>query len=443
MPSGDLAEFRLNYEWESADGVATPELAVTWARLEAWAGGDCITLVEDQASHSARRSIYCSLYPLAEWAAYNWWLLVSHVRLAGAVTRPADVVRHRRILRNHHLRAAGDGFLWPNAAIIPEGGSTRIVWARDRDVHPSAPIRFISDGAFSCTPHSVETALRRLIENVLGRLDEAGITDSALEREWRAVNEAEGDPEEAAFCVAAARLGLDPYSLDAATAKTIATIGSKLDSHLLIDFLDAVDPEAMNDGVMWISRTAAVLRKTAGKSSPMMDQLRTAIVSSPNGGRPWERGWEQARRAREAIGLDSDQTLEVDDFVTVVVEPHDDPGLIALGGITDSEGHALVSRQHMNDTARRFATARALWHFAAGENGRFLLTDAHTDRQKIERAFAAELLAPALGVQHFISDNAGVIGYELLEGAADHFGVSPFVIRHQAENQLDLIVADE
>ncbi len=48
---------------------------VTWARLEIHIGGECVALVEDQESRSSRRAIYCPLYPLAEWVAYNWWFL--------------------------------------------------------------------------------------------------------------------------------------------------------------------------------------------------------------------------------------------------------------------------------------------------------------------------------------------------------------------------------
>ncbi|MCA2186306.1 hypothetical protein [Nonomuraea cavernae] len=51
------------------------ELRQTWARIEISVGAEYVTLLEDLESGSSRRSIYCPLYPLAEWAAYNWWSL--------------------------------------------------------------------------------------------------------------------------------------------------------------------------------------------------------------------------------------------------------------------------------------------------------------------------------------------------------------------------------
>lgn len=445
-----MNDFRLIYDWESGDGVGTPELAATWARLEIWAGDDCVTRVEDQASKSARRAIYCSLYPLAEWAAYNWWLLKAHARLAGGLWRPSQLWNEHAGRSNHNIRTAGDGFVWPNAAIIPEGFTTRVVWARDREPAPGAPIRFISEGLVICDPASVELALATLIENVLARLEEVGITTSALADEWQAVMGA--DPDEAAFCVAAARLGLDPYSLEDSFARMIATIGSELDSYLLGDllgdFLDAVDPRRVPAGVQWMAKSAKRLREIDAEPHALVGQIRSAVNASQrssNGGtkfKPWQLGWDQARLARSAVGIDAVTVFEVDDLVTLAVEPTFDPGLVAVGGATQSGGHALLAAQELSDNARRFATARALWHVAVAPERRFLLTAAHTDRQKVERAFAAELLAPARGVQAMIHDDDGIVYFEQVEAVAEHFGVASRVIEHQVENQLELSIAE-
>src|ERR1700683_3650090 len=54
---------KLEWEWEAAPTVQAPEHRATWARVEIRAGDQWATLVEDRASGSARRSIYCPLYP--------------------------------------------------------------------------------------------------------------------------------------------------------------------------------------------------------------------------------------------------------------------------------------------------------------------------------------------------------------------------------------------
>ena len=68
-------ELKITWEWEPAESVRTPEHRATWARIEIKVGSELVTLVEDRGSGSSRRSIYCPLYPLAEWVAYNWWFL--------------------------------------------------------------------------------------------------------------------------------------------------------------------------------------------------------------------------------------------------------------------------------------------------------------------------------------------------------------------------------
>jgi hypothetical protein len=100
-------EIKITWEWEPAESVRTPEHRATWARIEIKVGSDLVTLVEDRGSGSSRRSIYCPLYPLAEWVAYNWWFLLADTRpstfLAQDGVLAAPVWRSLpAALREHH-----------------------------------------------------------------------------------------------------------------------------------------------------------------------------------------------------------------------------------------------------------------------------------------------------------------------------------------------------
>jgi hypothetical protein len=440
-----MTGLRLSYEWESGDGVAAPELNATWVRLEIWVGSECVTQVEDAASHSARRSIYCSLYPIAEWISYNWWLLKAHARPAGAFVPRRERPTHLPTwLKSHNLREAGDGFLWPDLSIIPEGEWTRLAWSRDPKGIGESPIRYIAQGSATCESNSVQLALAEVVESVLARLDEHAIRDTPLAGEWQAITAT--DEEEQEFCVAAARLGLDPYSIDPEIAELLTTVGSKLESALLSDFLDAVTPTkaGIRDGIVWIGNASTAIRKIPAKPDPLVAELRSALTSIPTHDLPWRIGWDAARRARSVVGLKPVEPFEFNGLVHVAKAEGRDPGLIALGGETSTGGHALVASQDMSVLTERFAKARALWHFATPHGGRkFLLTSSHSDRQKVERAFAAELLAPAQGVEEFIEERYGVVYSDDIDAVADHFRVSPLVIEHQVENQLELEIAGE
>ena len=83
-----------------------------------------------------------------------------------------------------------------------------------------------------------------------------------------------------------------------------------------------------------------------------------------------------------------------------------------------------------------FAQARALgWALAQPTEDAFLLLATRGGKEKIARAFAAELLAPANGIRELLlafRNNDDVA----FESVADHFGVSPLLIHHQYDNQV-------
>jgi Zn-dependent peptidase ImmA (M78 family) len=129
--------------------------------------------------------------------------------------------------------------------------------------------------------------------------------------------------------------------------------------------------------------------------------------------------------------------FELKAYISGVEHISADRGLLAAGGPVEQHGPAVVTGQSQPASARRFTLARALWHHLWEEqNTLFLVTTAYTDRQKVERAFAAELLAPAAGVSQVLESDPETATVEDLERVAAAFKVSPLVVRHQLQNQL-------
>jgi Zn-dependent peptidase ImmA (M78 family) len=156
---------------------------------------------------------------------------------------------------------------------------------------------------------------------------------------------------------------------------------------------------------------------------------------------PWEIGWRQARELRAELGVASGSPLEFDGAFVEDEIRSDDRGLVALAGLSEDESAVIVRARSLVPHASRFAKARALWHLAFERDAaRFLLSRAHTDRHKTERAFAAELLAPARGVKEYLGLGNDPVPEEDVQAAAEFYGVSEELIRHQVENQLDLPV---
>jgi Zn-dependent peptidase ImmA (M78 family) len=69
------------------------------------------------------------------------------------------------------------------------------------------------------------------------------------------------------------------------------------------------------------------------------------------------------------------------------------------------------------------------------------IAELYGERQSVERAFAAELLAPGAALRERLGVT-GVVSSADLEEAADDLGVSPFVVWHQVHNQRDLSIVD-
>lgn len=440
--SGPTSGLRLLSEWDKPDGVAAPELAATWARLEMWADSTCITQVEDVEVGSARRGIYCSLYPLAEWVAFNWWFLQAHSRPASLWASSSAWSAQRPTgqppwLKHHNVRMAGDGFAWPDLAVLPAGDLTRIVWRADRGQSLSRPIKYLVDGDAEMPSARVTHVLAEVVESVIARLEERGITTSVLADEWRAVTAA--SPEEQEFCIAAARIGSDPYALSPDLAQLLEDAADELDGGLLEDFLDAVDPTRLRAGLDWVAQTSSEIRELERLPSTELQELRRQAtgLDEPVPDLPWSRGFRQARRVRELMGLSPTQPVSLEGLLTSEASRYEARGFQGLGGLTRQGGATLILSRPLPEDASRFAAARALWHFAVGsDSDRFLLTSAHGDRQRIARSFAAELLAPADGIRERLGDGGSTASEEDIERVAMSFGVSPIVVGHQILNQL-------
>src|SRR5260370_10540194 len=166
-------------------------------------------------------------------------------------------------LREHHsIRASGDGFAWPDLLIVPDDKETRLVWGDER-IHSSRwPIRFLTRGDCRGRIEQVQQELEILVTETLTRLAEQGITSTVLEKEWAAIQQT--DPDEAEYCRAAARLGLDPYSDAAPYEQDILQAAQTLTAQVLTDFLNAVSPDHIATPLTWISSAPPVIEGREG-----------------------------------------------------------------------------------------------------------------------------------------------------------------------------------
>jgi len=422
------ADLRFRFEWEPIAGaVRAPELRATWARLEAWLDDVCATLAEDVSTGSVRRSISVPVYPLAEWMVFNWWSIT------------ADGRRSARSAKRRNVRSAGDGFLWPDLEIIPTGMDSLVRWNRLRSLRDD-PLRYLSYGERRVDRASLEATLTDVVVAVVNRLREAGIEDTPLQKEWMALQGL--DPEEVEFCHAAARLGLDPFSEGVDVATSIEAVFQALEPRLRDEFLDAAWPEQILPTLDWVRgafRDAGRAEVASGGEGFSLSLVGSAVrdMGAPHlGAPPWWVGYEAARILRDRLALSPTESVQAAP-VHVSIREASASGLTGAGRTSSPDHTNLVIARHLNRPSERFAIGRALWHAADSlPSGSYLITSSGAATQRVGRAFAAELLAPAAGIRQLLGDQASAAPPEDVADVAEHFGASEWVIAHQVENQL-------
>jgi hypothetical protein len=284
----------------------------------------------------------------------------------------------------------------------------------------------------------VTRELALLVSAVIRRLAELKVVGTSLEKEWSAIQDA--DEAEQQYCLAAARLGLDPYAEAPQYEAGILRASEAFSGHLLTDFLDSVDPENIDSAIEWVRSARESPTSTAVHDQrESLHALRVEIQrhSGIEPALPWRQGWRQAHLVRDTIGATDTEKIDLSSYVVGIPGDPVDRGLLAVGAGSDNvDPKIVVDRHRARGRAGRFTLGRALWHRVWESEPVFLVTTAYTDRQKVERAFAAELLAPAAGIARLLDHGPELASPEDLEQVADHFDVSSMVVQHQLQNQL-------
>lgn len=402
------------WEWEPEPSVRIVELAATWCRLNISLDATPVTLVERRdGSGGPRHGLDVPAYPLAEFLAINWWRLSSRSHI------PTD--------RGVRLVQAGAGFAWPDLTLHSDRG---LMWAtlRQRDKAPEH-VRFLTQAETVLEADAVLMAIADLIDNTVRRLEDEGVTGTLLQDEWASIQDA--DQEERDYCLAAAAWGQDPYDTPADVEALLLDAGKRIGATLLADLSRAVPQDQIPDATDWLLEASHFLKPHAVD----LPTLGSPDWSSTAGIAPWRIGYERARLLRERLGLEPTKAAPIDEMLAIKqtksAAPTNVDGLMSLTGSSDL---AVVLGAKTSERSQRFAAARAIGRRSLSPiKGLSLLTRATQYADRSERAFAAELLAPAKGIDDVL---AGDFSDTALQIAAEHFNVNPILIQHQVDNQI-------
>ena len=173
--------------------------------------------------------------------------------------------------------------------------------------------------------------------------------------------------------------------------------------------------------------------------------LKEAIVGAKRPqGPPWRQGYEIAYDLRQRLNLNGDKLSSLPSLAkalqistkqlgAAIVKTTALPRSLDALGATNSRQSPGFAISERREEAIRFSFCRALFEYLTVPAGQpLIVTRARSERQKRNRAFAAEFLVPAELLREALP--GPVVGDEDIDALAAGFGVSPSVVRHQIEN---------
>ncbi len=406
-------------EWALLE-TGSPEERAGFAALGISAYDTWLTAGHDRLLQSVREAPYLSAYHFAEWLAWNWWRLRWEPRKTSLDWE-----------LSHAMGSIGGGYVWPNIHILSDGENITLV-CKPTPERARTPYRYINDGASVIPAAEFESEVDLFIEMVLQRLQDCQVPDSNLHDVWQAVIHERQDPALQQQRKLEALLGEDP---------------GEMDEVLLRHFLD----NAGATGQAALEEIAA--NRIPGRDVPDIADLielgqEQGTLTDPQNritlrarvprdrDTAWKLGAHAAQLLREQERLAPDTPITNDQLADMYGAPrnmldassHSTPRLDLSFALSESDRRSKVLLRSRWEDGRRFELARLLGDYVVHDTSDPMrpATRSDTYRQKIQRAFAAELLSPFLAVDAMLNSDYSM---ESQQDVAHYFKVSELTIR--------------
>lgn len=425
--------FSVKTEWESPNRDSV-ENSHCFGRVRIDVGERIATRAENEFSGSVEESVYVSAYPLALWLAGSWWRICWEPSLSEP--RPPGAITSWRT--SHEMPAAGAGFVWPQLVFDGDGESVEIAsFAMART--PGQPLRYLESFRQTLDLGSFSSGIDSFVSRVLSRLDSYQINKTTLHELWNEIVEERTDAKKAEIRILEARLGFDAGEAPDFVIESFLGFREAAGKSALLEVAStaAYDPKNRLQQIADCASSPEIVGSLTDKKL-----LSGHEVIAAEHGFPWQRGRTLAKFVRQTLGIGSaalkDSTLcDVLGLPTKVISRAADAmarrvALAVRSPTSDSIGFTFRNRGNFRAN-RRFELARFLSEIisAPTDDHWLMLADTKTARQKLQRAFGAELLCPIEPLRAFLDDD---FSNESVEAAGEHFGASPLLIKSHLAN---------
>ena len=415
-------EFRIE-DWIPGEDP-DPRRAATSAEFTLFVGDVSATRLLDSWSRTVTDKARLPMYPLAEWLASNWWKLHSEA--------PFEVnERAPGIWRMcHDLPGFGGGFISPRVRFASDDNSIQVS-ARALRNAPWEPVRHLND----IPPTAIATAqfdraVDAFVESVLARLYAMEVSQEPLATIWSDLKVERDDAELSDWRRWEARLGYDPDDAPEILMTQLAGLFTRAGQRAAAE----VAPLLGSGKSLSITRLEA-LAEDPGLNIAGPD-LRLEILK---GVEPWQAGYDLAQKVRRSL-TNPEGPLH-DGVLFALLGTHGTTadlipsgGPLSLGVRGEHTRQTTLHFRKRHPHGQRFEAARFLAEcLTASDDDTWLpQTDRATARQKFQRSFAAELLAPIAEIQSLLEDE---LSLESLEELGETYGVAGLAVRsHLANN---------
>jgi len=412
--------------------VGPPEVRDTAAILTITIGDAVATRVEDTWAKTVQPATRVSVYPLALWIASSWWRL----RWESRPFRTAPDLSWRMA---HEMPASGRGFLWPALAFDSDGEEVTAI-SRPSSPLSDEPFRYLADFQENIEASVFERTVDAFLKLVLARLEAVGIKETHLQSIWEDLEEERKDSALSRRRKIEAQLGFEPddapndlldrldqlsFRAGAAAVEELAPVCAGVQPEHVLAQIEQFAELPGREGHIALPSFSAAYRSEAAV--------------------PWERGRELAKLVRKACGLGSGPIVDRD-LAGFLKIPEEELQRTTSTGIrppvglairNGDDGRVKLLFRKRNGPALRFEAARFLAEMiSAPETDHWLpTTDSTTARQKVQRAFAAEFLAPIEALRDFLK---GDFSTEAIEVGSEYFGVSELAVKSHLANHGDI-----
>lgn len=387
---------------------------------------------EQQEPHDGPR---VSAFRFAEWLLWNWWRIrwePSHFEANSLSWQQA-----------HETASIGGGWIWPRITFDSDGHNVAIS-SNGSEATVIEPVSFVGeDEEQFVSAAAFEHGVDSFVQDVISQLAANKLASNSVSRMWDELQSERSDPDLATYRRFEALLGQSPDDGDEGIIRQLTKDRSVLGEQAANEV--AANAPLTQNAAVTADNLQSVARQTGfdisegnGVSSPMTDNTMTLMESGHPGPMvAWQVGQTAAKALRRSEGLGdrpiNDRLLSemcgLPDGVFSRSSSVKPPMAYTLSTKT---GRRIVFRARVSN-GRRFDAARLLGDKLLVRNDEPLqpATWTHTFRQKMQRAFAAELLCP---FDALLEQLDGDHSNDSIEEAAKKFRVSPRLVANRLED---------